>query len=325
MSRAGESARREYERRVARDRARIDSNRRQRVAVLAVTPIVVFCAVRFAGPWAWDGFVSAVLSSTDSESPAPTMDARQLTIPAAVVALAATLSVWQQLFGRRQTTEASRQGAEGEAMTARILARLPAGYVVMHDLPMPRSRANVDHVVIGPTGVFTIETKRYKNGVSIQRGHVRASGRDRSGIVEQANRQAQAMGGAFGVPARPVVVVHGGVTLGWFTSPVVDGVRFCSPGKLRKVVTNGPATLSPDEVNAAVERVAGSGEREPWVPIGPASSDDPVEAQHSPAQPPAAGGCSCGGDWVERRRRADGIGFLGCSRFPACRRTRSLS
>ncbi len=39
---------------------------------------------------------------------------------------------------------------------------------------------------------------------------------------------------------------------------------------------------------------------------------------------PVAAGCACGGEWVERARRSDGATFLGCSRFPACRATRSL-
>lgn len=34
--------------------------------------------------------------------------------------------------------------------------------------------------------------------------------------------------------------------------------------------------------------------------------------------------CSCGGTLVERICPKDGERFLGCSRFPACRRTRTL-
>ena len=326
MAGAGDSARREYERRLARDKARIQSNRGQRIAFVAVMPIAMFCAVRFGFPLAWDSFISSLPSTSDAEPVQSALDPDQLNLIGAVLALGATLSVWQQLFGRRQTTDAWRRGADGEVLTGRILDRLPDGYVVLHDLPMPRSRANIDHVVIGPTGAFTVETKHYKNGVSINRGHVTASGRGRDGIVDQALRQAHAVSGYLRVDVAPVVVVHGGVTLGWFSSPTVDGVRFCSAGKLRKVLTNRPAALSADEVTAAAERITGSDRHEPLVPIGPTTPSG-VAADPAARAPTVAAGdvCVCGGHWVKRHRRSDGAAFFGCSRFPACRRTRAVA
>jgi len=33
--------------------------------------------------------------------------------------------------------------------------------VVLHDRAIPGSRANIDHIGIGPTGVWVIDTKRY--------------------------------------------------------------------------------------------------------------------------------------------------------------------
>lgn len=35
--------------------------------------------------------------------------------------------------------------------------------------------------------------------------------------------------------------------------------------------------------------------------------------------------CLCGGTFVVRRRRADGVRFLGCGNFPDCRETRLLA
>jgi hypothetical protein len=37
--------------------------------------------------------------------------------------------------------------------------------VVFHDLAVPGSPANVDHLVIGPTGVFVIDSKRWRGRV----------------------------------------------------------------------------------------------------------------------------------------------------------------
>jgi hypothetical protein len=36
------------------------------------------------------------------------------------------------------------------------------GWVVLHDLAIPGSRTNLDHLVIGPGGVFVIDSKQYR-------------------------------------------------------------------------------------------------------------------------------------------------------------------
>lgn len=50
-------------------------------------------------------------------------------------------------------------GAAGERRTARLLRRLPPGWHVWHDLAVPRSRANIDHLVAGPGGLYLIDSK----------------------------------------------------------------------------------------------------------------------------------------------------------------------
>ena len=79
-----------------------------------------------------------------------------VTGPAAAVALA-----WLLRFRPPAATLAWRHGAEGERRTARLLAPLERrGYQVFHDLAVPGSAANVDHVVVGPSGVYVIDSKR---------------------------------------------------------------------------------------------------------------------------------------------------------------------
>ncbi len=63
-----------------------------------------------------------------------------------------------------------RKGARGEAVVADILARLSDSYFVIHNLPTSNGAyGDYDHVVIGPTGIFVIETKDW-------RGHVTTDG-----------------------------------------------------------------------------------------------------------------------------------------------------
>ena len=169
------------------------------------------------------------------------------------------LSVITMRFGRRQSTEAWRIGAEGERLTGKALERLPSSYRVLHDLPMPGSRGNIDHVVAGPTGLFTVETKNYKNGVTIKQGRAFSNGRNLGKVIDQARRQADAVTAKTGATAQPIVCVHGqGVSLGWFQTPVVDGVRFCSGGRLAKTIKAGKASISQESAGQLLLALEGA-------------------------------------------------------------------
>jgi hypothetical protein len=60
-----------------------------------------------------------------------------------------------------------RMGANGERVTGWWLGRLPEGWFVFHDVPVGTRGANIDHVVIGPGGVFTINTKNLTGAIRV--------------------------------------------------------------------------------------------------------------------------------------------------------------
>ena len=150
-------------------------------------------------------------------------------------------------------------------MTGDALRRLPSSYTGLHDLGMPGSRANIDHVVVGPTGVFTVETKNYSSGVRLHRGVAGHAGRTMDHVVQQANGQAEAVGIVLDRSVRAIVCVHGGAVgvEGWFAKPIVDGVPCCSGRRLVDVITGQDPELGPDEVirlaGLAVQRLGCSG------------------------------------------------------------------
>ena len=253
---AGASAQTEYERRRRNDKDRIRRNLPLSVLVVAAAPFVGCFGVKL-GAGLLDALFRSLASSAaeGSVDTAPVFDSELVHLTGLVVAVTVTLAAARAAFGPRQSTQAWRIGAEGERLTGRALQKLPSEYRVLHDLPMPRSKANIDHVVVGPTGVFTVETKNYKNGVTIRCGRVYGSGRKLDGIVTQARRQASAVADRTGATVTPIVCVHGGVKLdGWFQKPVVDGVRFCSGRRLTKAITAFPAQLD-DATIARIERV----------------------------------------------------------------------
>ncbi len=143
-------------------------------------------------------------------------------------------NVWLYRILRRSEAQDHNDilGIKGERIVAEVLDELEReGYHVFHDVPPEREArpgersANYDHVVIGRTGVYVIETKTRskrvgKNEVRVSpAGVVRVNGRvaDRCPI-KQARTLASAMQatlradtGMMGVPVRPVVLYPG-----WF-------------------------------------------------------------------------------------------------------------
>ena len=56
-----------------------------------------------------------------------------------------------------------RLGAVGEKRVARQLSRLPASWKVIHSIEYGKNGSDIDHLVIGPGGVFTINSKNHLN------------------------------------------------------------------------------------------------------------------------------------------------------------------
>jgi hypothetical protein len=124
---------------------------------------------------------------------------------------AAVLVGWRLRFRPSEQVAAWRRGAQGERRTARLLDPLVRdGYVVFHDLAVPGSPANVDHLVIGPSGVFVIDSKQWSGSV-----HQGADGLawhnhyplDRT--LETVRWEAQIIRRLLGARTAAVVCVHG--------------------------------------------------------------------------------------------------------------------
>ena len=82
--------------------------------------------------------------------------------------LAAVAAGWGLRFRPSPAAKAWRRGAVGERRTARLLAALERhGWAVLPDLAVPRSQANLDHLVIGPGGVFVIDSKQSRGRLQL--------------------------------------------------------------------------------------------------------------------------------------------------------------
>ena len=72
-------------------------------------------------------------------------------------------TVAARLLGVHTDERAWRIGAKGEALVGKQLATLDAEWRVLHSVPVGARDSDIDHVVIGPGGVFTINAKHHPN------------------------------------------------------------------------------------------------------------------------------------------------------------------
>ncbi|MBW4033324.1 MAG: NERD domain-containing protein [Acidobacteria bacterium] len=68
-----------------------------------------------------------------------------------------------------QSTRAWATGARGEVVLGARLDKLrERGISVLHDRRIPGTKANIDHIAVGPRGVFVIDAKKYTGGPSLR-------------------------------------------------------------------------------------------------------------------------------------------------------------
>lgn len=116
-----------------------------------------------------------------------------------------------RLLGRRSEAESWRKGLVGERRMGAELERLTGeGWRVLHSVPLPRD-VDIDHLLIGPGGVFCVNTK-YHRGARVWVGDeaVRIGGRSYPYVRKsraEARRASAALTRAcgFAVGVRPVL------------------------------------------------------------------------------------------------------------------------
>ena len=165
--------------------------------------------------------------------------------------LAAMAAGWALRFRPSPDAVAWRQGAAGERRTAHLLDPLERhGWAVLHDLAIPRSRANLDHLVIGPGGVFVIDSKQHRGRLQLDSSGRLWHGRyplapTLQAVSFEADQAAQVLPDP-GVAVVPIVAVHG-AQVPW-GKVVTDGVPVLPARRLPRLLRGLPAVLGPERV-----------------------------------------------------------------------------
>jgi hypothetical protein len=176
-----------------------------------------------------------------------------------IVALFAIgICAWK-LIGVKRELRKLRQGRDGERIVGQFLEELrEQGYRVIHDIP--GEKFNIDHVLIGPHGVYTVETKTIRkpargeakinfDGEQVLIGRFKP---DRDPIV-QARAEAMWLKNFFlestgkKITVQPIVVFPG-----WYIDGPPKGTKsdvwVLNPKGLPAYVERRRETLSPEDV-----------------------------------------------------------------------------
>ena len=165
--------------------------------------------------------------------------------------LAAMAAGWGLRFRPSPDAVAWQRGAAGERRTARLLSPLERhGWAVLHDLAVPGSRANIDHLVVGPGGVFVIDSKHYRGRLQLdptgRLWHGRYPLAPTLRTVDYEADQAALVLTDPDVVVVPVVAVHG-AQVPW-GKVVMKGVPVVAARRLPSMLRSLPAVLGPERV-----------------------------------------------------------------------------
>jgi len=153
---------------VAQELARatmVSARRNWRWAALILGPLALLAAVTvvIAGLPAWPALVPAALAVT----------------------AAVGLIVTEMRYASNRTRRAQlNAGLEGQRELVRILSVLGDGYYLVNNLGLPGRGDDVDHLVVGPNGVFALETKHYSGRIYCRNGQWYQAKTSRGGVAQ---------------------------------------------------------------------------------------------------------------------------------------------
>jgi hypothetical protein len=141
--------------------------------------------------------------------------------------VASVLTPKPEIGPESQATKAWKTGAEGERRVAEVLAEA-VDVEVLHDRRVPGSKANIDHIAVGPAGVFVIDAKKYTGQVEVRDvgglfrtdERLYVNNRDRTKLVDGVLGQIEVVRTALGDEFAGVdvcgVLCFVGCEWGWF-------------------------------------------------------------------------------------------------------------
>jgi len=144
--------------------------------------------------------------------------------------------------------------AGDERSMATLLDFLPPSYAILHDLKMPGSKGNIDHLVVGPGGAFLVVTRRYTEAIAYRDGQLWAGQTSLRGDLDTARVESQFASQTMGTPVVPVLSFMDSM-MPAAAPRAMDGVLVTSSDNVCRVITRASHTLlTSPQVADVVER-----------------------------------------------------------------------
>ena len=161
------------------------------------------------------------------------------------------------LLGIRTSAQTFAAGARGERTVGRQLTRWAAryGWHVLHAVPVGQRGADIDHVVIGPFGVVTVNTKTTGTTVWVGEFALTLGGKSVDYLRQsrqEAARASRLLSQATGhqVPVQPAIVFVRAPRVTIRRGGPADVAVLASPRSLRRWLCRQQSVLPPSEVEA---------------------------------------------------------------------------
>jgi hypothetical protein len=166
-------------------------------------------------------------------------------------------AVLARLLGVRRPEHAWHRGADGEVLVGRTLRRLGPRWGVLHSVPVGTRGSDIDHVVVGRAGVFTLNTKHHRRGrIQVDGDRLVVNGTRQAYVRasrHEATRAAKLLAAAGGVevPVRAIVVPVGAAAVR-VRRQAVD-VAVVERRHLRRWLGRQPEVLTASQVDAVYD------------------------------------------------------------------------
>jgi hypothetical protein len=162
--------------------------------------------------------------------------------------------------------QAHRRASAAERKTEKQLRGLAKqGWHILHARAVPRdsdgvSDGQIDHLVIGPTGVYAIDSEQWDKRLPVRTlSHLHGPFEKKERLDEarwEANQASRILSNALGteIPVQPSVAIYG-PAIPWRVM-TVRNVDVYSGSTARKYLRKKPKVLTPEEVDRIAEAAA---------------------------------------------------------------------
>jgi hypothetical protein len=155
--------------------------------------------------------------------------------------------------GASPNTRTASASGTAQSADSTLGALIDYGFVVLDDRRVFSARADIDHVVVGPTGIFVVDHKPWTGQISAGAEQVYVDGRQRTGATDTVLRAAAAVEDVLAYELKPVgahvqaVISFDGASNRLFEA-TLGKINLTGSRSLAKAIRAGQASLGPETV-----------------------------------------------------------------------------